>query len=145
MKKKKNFQVFVWNEKIHTSFTILLVVTVFLLATVGYVQSVKINSLSTKLSERPSLNEELSYEYDIVTLRDFFKGEEVPESLAVMNSYLQRNGYSKIYITKGFIEGEIVKNCEVDGRKIICDYELVRFNQKKGKYIEVITRQIERE
>ncbi len=145
MKKNKKFQVFIWNEKIHTSFTILLIVTVFLLATVGYVQSIKIDKLSGKLAERPFLDEELSYDYDIVTLNDFFKDTQVPESIAVMNAYLIEEGYSKIFITKGFIEGEIIKNCKVDNRKIICDYELVRFNQRKGKYIEIITRQIQKE
>lgn len=145
-KVSRKFQFFIWNESIHMRFTILLVFTTFLLATVGYVQSVKIDQLNNQLELRPAFDETIDYNYDIISLDEFFKGEnEVPESLSTIYKYLIDNNYEKIYLSKGFVEGEIVKDCKIESRKLICQYELIRFNQKKGKYLEIITRTIEKE
>lgn len=146
MKTKKKFQIFIWNESIHNRFTILLIFTIFLLASVSYVQSIKIDQLVNEINKRPTFDDTIKYDYNIISLAEFFKdSNEHPESISTIYKYMLDNNYEKVYLTKGFVEGEIVKDCRIESRKLICQYELLRFNQQKGKYIEVITRTIEKE
>ena len=136
MKKKKDkFELFVWNHHIHLTFTFLVMLVMLLLCVVVYVQGLYINELRDKITELEGM-QVYDYKYDIIPLEDFFQDTNgTPESLSTIYEYMMNQGYSELYLSKGIAQGEKISNCY----ERYCDYTLLRFNQKKGKYLEIVT------
>lgn len=135
-KKKKGFQVFIWNSKIHNAFIVLLVVCVFLLFGAMKVQTLYIHQLKTDIMSDRS--EAFDYEYDVMLAEDFLEKTELDSlSIAGMVKYYTDNNYEDIYYNAGYVEATL-DQCGDKG----CFRVTYRYNQNKGLYIDVLQKRI---
>ncbi len=138
VKKKRKFQVFIWNSKIQTAFVGLLVICVFLLFGAMKLQTVYIEHLEYEVMNPKS--EAFDYDYNVL-LSEVFLEKTGLESLNIldMKTYFEENDYENILIDIGYIEASM-DQCGDGG----CFEVTYRYNQNRGQYIDVVKKRLQK-
>lgn len=139
VKKKRKFQVFVWNSKIHNAFLALLVLCVFMLFSAMLLQNVYIEHLENKVVYKEYMGEAFEFERDVMLMDDFLEKTGLEAAnVADMVVYFNKNNFEDVYYNKGYVEATL-DQCLGD----VCKRVTYKFNQNKGLYIDVIQRNID--
>ena len=129
--KQKEFKLIWWSAGISKLFVILLIITMIILVALTYTQYKYIEQLEKKKSNVDEID---NFAYEVVALEEYLEEKGLTESIADIYKNLIDENYDNIILQEGFVQGE----------KEICDgttcfKKTLRFNQRKGKYIEFIT------